>query len=254
LSGELCGLEALVRWNHPERGLVGPQDFIRLAEDNRLLPSLGELIIHTAFSHVAQWHAQELPLVPVSINVSPCQLSQANLSDLLSSCLRKYALDPQLIGIEISESCTTSEAGDTHNELRAIDRLGIRLLVDNFGSGHSSMVQLHALHVGALKIDKTVTAQLCREKNGDAYCMAIISMAHVLGMHVIAEGVETIEQLRTLQELSCNEVQGFAISAPVPVDEVPALLRTRFLLRSDLCRNHQAASAGSDPSSVLPPA
>ncbi len=134
-----------------------------------------------------------------------------------------------------------------HNELRNIDRLGIRLLVDNFGSGHSSMVQLHALHVAALKIDKTVTAQLCREKNGDAYCMAIISMAHVLGMHVIAEGVESIEQLRTLQELSCNEVQGFVISAPLPVDEVPSLLRKRSLLPGDACSHRQAEDAQPVP-------
>jgi diguanylate cyclase (GGDEF)-like protein len=229
-SGELCGLEALVRWNHPERGLVGPLEFLRLAEDNRLLPQLGELIIHSVFSHVEQWKNQGLHIVPVSINVSPCQLSQGNLGHLLDACLHKYAVDPQYIGIEISESCTTVEAGNTRNELSVIDRLGIRLMVDNFGSGHSSMLQLHALNIAALKIDKTVTAQLCREKNGDAYCMAILSMAHVLGMHVIAEGVETAGQLQTLQELSCNEVQGFAISPPVPADEVPSLLRRRSLL------------------------
>lgn len=250
LSGELCGLEALVRWNHPERGLVGPQDFLRLAEDNRLLPQLGELIIHNVFSQVAQWHVQELPVVPVSINVSPCQLSGPNLAAVLAACLHKYELDPQLIGIEISESCTVSDTGSIHNALRAIDRLGIRLLVDNFGSGHSSMVQLHALHVGALKIDKSVTAQLKHEKDGDAYCMAIISMAHVLGMQVIAEGVETMEQLRTLQELSCNEVQGFAISAPVPADELPALLRKRFLLGSEVCPNRLGAMETAEPPTV----
>jgi diguanylate cyclase (GGDEF)-like protein len=230
ISGKLCGLEALVRWNHPERGLVGPQEFIRLAEDNRLIPQLGELIIHNVFSHLAQWQLQELPIVPVSINVSPSQLSQGNLAAILSACLRKYTLDPQFVGIEVCESCTTADAGTTHDALRAIDRLGIRLMVDNFGAGHSSMLQLHALNIAALKIDKTVTAQLCREKNGDAYCMAILSMAHVLGMQVIAEGVETIEQLHTLQALSCNEVQGFAISAPVPFEEVPALLRRQLLL------------------------
>jgi diguanylate cyclase (GGDEF)-like protein len=250
ISGKLCGLEALVRWNHPERGVVGPQEFIRLAEDNRLIPQLGELIIHNVFAHLAQWQLQELPIVPVSINVSPSQLSQGNLAPLLTACLRKYALDPQFIGIEVSESCTTADAGATHDALRAIDRLGIRLMVDNFGAGHSSMLQLHALNIAALKIDKTVTAQLCREKNGDAYCMAILSMAHVLGMQVIAEGVETIEQLQTLQELSCNEVQGFAISAPVPVSDVPALLRRRLLLPAASSSSHSLMSSAREYSDL----
>ncbi len=252
-SGELSGLEALVRWKHLERGLVGPQEFLRLAEDNRLIPQLGELIIHNVFSHVAQWQVDGLPIVPVSINVSPSQLSQGNLAGVISACLHKYAVEAQYIGIEVSESCTTLDSGNPRQELQAIDRLGIRLLVDNFGSGHSSMLQLHALHIAALKIDKMVTAQLCGEKDGDAYCMAILSMAHVLGMQVIAEGVETIEQLRTLQALSCNEVQGFAISPPVCVEDVPVLLRKRFLLPHSACPHHSlhhsldAAQAHTDP-------
>ncbi|MGV3741342.1 MAG: bifunctional diguanylate cyclase/phosphodiesterase [Burkholderiaceae bacterium] len=249
LSGELSGLEALVRWKHPERGLVGPQEFLRLAEDNRLIPQLGELIIHNVFSHLAQWSIDELPIVPISINVSPSQLSQGNLACVIGTCLHKYAVAPQYIRIEVSEACTVMDSETTRHELQAIDRLGVRLLVDNFGSGHSSMLQLHALKIAALKIDKTVTAQLCGEKNGDAYCLAILSMAHVLGMQVIAEGVETIEQLRTLQALSCNEVQGFAISPPVSAEDVSILLRKRFLFPGASCSDHNPGTvqACTDP-------
>lgn len=111
------------------------------------------------------------------------------------------------------------------------------------------MLQLHSLHIAALKIDRTVTAQLHHEENGDTYCMAILSMAHVLGMHVIAEGVETTEQLRTLQELSCNEVQGYAISPPVAMDQVPSLLRKRFLLPAINCPHGKADPAQACPDS-----
>jgi diguanylate cyclase (GGDEF)-like protein len=228
-SGELRSLEALVRWMHPERGMVPPNEFIPVAEDTGLIVQLGELVIRKACAQLAQWKAQSLPVVPVSINVSPLQFNQATLSALFASCMRQHDIAPSLLEIEITESCMMDEGNAVDEELKALEALGIKLLVDDFGTGFSSLSQLQRLDLDVLKVDRAFTAQLCNGKEGKAFFMAILSMAHVLGMGVVAEGVETVEQLRVLQALSCNEVQGYLIAPPMPPEEVPALLRKRFL-------------------------
>jgi diguanylate cyclase (GGDEF)-like protein len=229
-SGRLRSMEALVRWRHPERGLVPPLEFIRMAEDTGLIVPLGELVIRKACAQLAQWQAQRLPLVPVSINVSARQFSHGNLAALFASCMAAQALAPSLIEIEITESCMMAEDQTVTEQLAALEALGLKLLVDDFGTGYSSLSQLQRLDLDVLKVDRAFTAQLCNGREGEALFMAILSMAHVLGMGVVAEGVETVEQLRVLQALSCNEVQGYFISPPVPPEEVPALMHKKFLL------------------------
>ncbi|HEV2609152.1 MAG TPA: EAL domain-containing protein [Noviherbaspirillum sp.] len=228
-SGELRSMEALVRWMHPERGLVPPLDFIPMAEDTGLIVKLGELVIRKACAQLAQWKAAGLALVPVSINVSPRQFNQGNISALFASSMAEHGIDATLVEIEITESCMMGDGHVVTEQLAAIDRLGIRLLVDDFGTGYSSLSQLQQLDLDTLKIDKAFTAQVCNGKEGEAFFMAILSMAHVLGMSVVAEGVETEEQLQVLQALSCNEVQGYYVSKPVPAAEMPALMEKRFL-------------------------
>jgi diguanylate cyclase (GGDEF)-like protein len=228
-TGELRSMEALVRWIHPEHGLVSPVEFISMAEDTGLIMTLGELVIEKACAQLAQWKAQYLPVVPVSINVSPRQFNHGNISTFLAFCMAHHDIDPSLIEVEITESCMIGEDNAVTEELAAIEALGIKLLVDDFGTGYSSLSQLQRLDLDILKIDRAFTAQLCTGKEGEKFFMAILSMAHVLGMSVVAEGVETVEQLRVLQTLSCNEVQGYFISRPVPANEIPPLMQKRFL-------------------------
>jgi EAL domain-containing protein (putative c-di-GMP-specific phosphodiesterase class I) len=228
-SGQLRSMEALVRWRHPERGIVAPQEFIQMAEDNGLIVPLGEQVIRKACAQLAQWRAQHLPLLPVSINVSARQFSHGNLSALLGACMAEHAIEPSLIEIEITESCMMGEDQAVTAELAALEALGIKLLVDDFGTGYSSLSQLQRLDLDVLKVDRAFTAQLCNGREGEALFMAILSMAHVLGMTVVAEGVETLEQLRVLQALSCNEVQGYFISPPVPPQQMRAMMVKRFL-------------------------
>ncbi|KRB66278.1 hypothetical protein ASE07_10365 [Noviherbaspirillum sp. Root189] len=231
-SGELRSMEALVRWRHPERGMVPPMDFIPIAEETGLIVGLGELVARKACRQLAAWQAAGLRVVPVSINVSPRQFSQGGLSALFASCLSETGLDSSLVEIEVTETCMMSEDSIVADELAAIESLGIKLLVDDFGTGYSSLAQLQRLDMDVLKIDKAFTAQLDDSKEGEALVMAVISMAHVLGMSVVAEGVETHQQLQVLQALSCNEVQGYLISRPVPAEDVPQILDRRFLFTS----------------------
>jgi diguanylate cyclase (GGDEF)-like protein len=228
-SGRLRSMEALVRWQHPESGMVAPQEFIPMAEDTGLIVPLGELVIRKACAQLAQWKAQQLPLVPVSVNVSAKQFGHGKLAALFAACMAEHALDASLIEIEITESCMMAEDQAVTQELAAIEALGLKLLVDDFGTGYSSLSQLQRRDLDILKVDRAFTAQLCNGREGEALFMAILSMAHVLGMTVVAEGVETVEQLRILQALSCNEVQGYFISPPVPADQIPALMVKRFL-------------------------
>lgn len=229
-TGELRSIEALVRWMDAERGLVPPLEFIPMAEDTGLIVDLGELVIEKACAQLAQWRRQNLPVVPVSINVSPRQFSQGNLSAFFASCMQRYDITPSFIQIEITESCMMNDDKTVTDELAAIEALGIMLFVDDFGTGYSSLSQLQRLDLDGLKVDRAFTAQLCSGKEGEAFFMAILSMAHVLGMTVVAEGVESVEQLKTLQKLSCNEVQGYLISRPLPAGEVPSLMLKRFLI------------------------
>jgi diguanylate cyclase (GGDEF)-like protein len=229
-SGELRSIEALVRWTHPEHGLVPPNEFISMAEETGVIVPLGETVIEKVCAQLAQWKAADLPVVPVSINVSPRQFNQGNLSAHLASCMTQHAISAALIEVEITESCMVGEDHTVTGELAAIEALGIKLLVDDFGTGYSSLSQLRRLDMDGLKVDRAFTAQLSNGKEDEAFFLAMLSMAHALGMSVVAEGVETVEQLRILQRLSCDEVQGYLISKPVPASEVPSLVRKRFLL------------------------
>jgi diguanylate cyclase (GGDEF)-like protein len=229
LNGDLRGMEALVRWMHPERGLVPPLEFIRLAEQTGQILKLGEIVLEQACTQIVQWKAMNLPLVPISINVSPYQFNHGNIRDMFSSYLGRYGIDPSLVEIEITESSMMDEHPEVARELAAIRTLGIKLLVDDFGTGYSSLSQLQRLDMDVLKVDRSFTSELGKTTEGEVFFRAIVSMAHALGMSVVAEGVETGEQLQVLQALCCDEIQGYFISRPVPADEAKAFLRKRYL-------------------------
>ncbi|MCM0043947.1 MAG: EAL domain-containing protein [Burkholderiaceae bacterium] len=229
-TGSLCSLEALLRWRHPAHGLLMPADFIAQAEESGLIVGIGELVIDKVVAEVARWRDQGLSPVPVSVNVLPRQLQQGGAAERIAHALNTHGLPASLIEIEVTESAMVDQGRRTQHELDALRRLGIRLMIDDFGAGYSSLAQLSRLDVDVLKVDQAFTASLTRGAGGEQMYRAIVSMAAALDMQVVAEGVETVEQLRLLRSIGCDEIQGHVIAPALPAASMVALLRARVLL------------------------
>ncbi len=223
VTGRLSSVEALVRWQHPERGLLPPSEFISVAEEDGLIVPISEFVIGQVGAQLAQWRELGVPLVPVSVNVSPRQLQAGRTSACLAQVLERHALPASLLEVEITESAMVDHGKSTTNELDAIRALGIRLMIDDFGTGYSSLAQLHRLDVDVLKVDQAFTRSLAQASEGELLYRAIVSMAAALDMRVVAEGVETLEQLQLLQAIGCDEIQGYIISPAVPADAIAGL-------------------------------
>ena len=228
-SGELLSMEALLRWRHPVLGMVPPAEFIPLAEQSGLIHPIGALVIEQACAQLAAWQAAGLRPVPISINVSPAQFHKGGVRQQLQQALLRHGVAASLLEVEITESAMIGEQDTIRAELAAIRALGIKLHIDDFGTGYSSLSQLQRLKMDVLKVDRAFTAELGASREGQVFFQAIVSMAHALGMAVVAEGVETPAQLRLLQALGCNEVQGYLIAKPMAAQAVEALLSKRFL-------------------------
>jgi diguanylate cyclase (GGDEF)-like protein/PAS domain S-box-containing protein len=224
LSGRMVGMEALLRWQHPSRGLLGPQHFIELAEETGMINAIGEIVLDKVCAQIASWQTHAVALAPISVNVSAHQFNENRIRDQIEARLQKYEVAPHLLQIELTESAMMHDSGDIFEQITAINAMGIRIHVDDFGTGYSSLSLLQQLDMDILKIDRAFTAQLGIGKDGEIFFSAIVSMAKALGMQVVAEGVETAEQLRILQTLACDEVQGFYIARPMPADEVLGLM------------------------------
>jgi len=229
-TGALCSMEALVRWVHPQRGMIPPLEFIALAEASGLIDRIGEMVMIKACRQLAQWRSAGLPLVPVSINVSPKQFSGGEVPAQLADALRACAIPADLLEVEITESAMMDEHGNIAAQLDAIRALGIKLHLDDFGTGYSSLSQLQRLKMDVLKVDRAFTSELTVTSEGRVFFQAIVSMAHALGMAVVAEGVENAAQLDILRELDCNEVQGYYIARPLQPEAMADAMRQRFLL------------------------
>lgn len=223
-SGELISMEALIRWIHPQRGMVPPLEFIPLAEETGLIVQIGEFVIDEACAQIASWQKQHLGAVPLSVNVSPRQFAHYDLKSVLAAAIAHHGISSSMLEIEITESCMMQEGEQVARDIDAIKAIGIRVSVDDFGTGYSSLSQLQRLDLDVLKVDRAFTRELANGKTGRDFFMTIVSMAHILDMRVVAEGVETLEQLTILQSLGCNEVQGYFISRPVPAAEAIAFL------------------------------
>ncbi|NEX64110.1 bifunctional diguanylate cyclase/phosphodiesterase [Noviherbaspirillum galbum] len=229
-TGRVCGLEALVRWNHPEEGLMEPLRFIHIAEETGLIHSLGRTAIEKVCAQLASWAEANQKCVPVSINVSPRQFQEGSVKRVLEASLNRHHVLPEMVEIEVTENSMMGETEDISQEMDALQTLGVKLLVDDFGTGYSSLSQLQRLDMDGLKIDRAFTSELGRSKEGEILFTAIVTMAHALGMRVVAEGVETLEQARILKRLGCDEIQGYYVSRPVPANEVPPLIERRIRL------------------------
>lgn len=224
VDGCLLGFEALVRWQQPGRGLVPPGEFIPLAEETGLIIELGALVIEKACQQIAVWRSRYETRVPVSVNVSARQFTRSDVRSALRSALSRHRLPPNAIEIEITESSMLEQDLKVYQDLVAIRDMGIKILVDDFGTGYSSLSQLQRLELDVLKIDKSFVSELHRSDESEVIVNAIISMAHALHMTVVAEGVETLEQLQILQHLGCDEIQGYYASRPMSAQDAEACL------------------------------
>jgi diguanylate cyclase (GGDEF)-like protein len=229
-SGEIAGLEALVRWKHPQRGIVLPGEFIPLAETTGAIISIGAIVIEKACAQLAAWKAHGVQVVPVSVNISARQFNAGNIDRLIASTLEKHGLKPDLLEVELTESTMMNESADIASQVAAINAMGIRMHVDDFGTGYSSLARLQEFNLHVLKIDRAFTSRLGRSKAGEVLFKSIVSMGQALSMRITAEGVETPEQLRVLQALGCDEAQGYFIARPLPAAEIPPLIAKRFLI------------------------
>lgn len=225
ISGVICGMEALVRWIDPVRGMIPPLEFIPEAERTGLILPLGALVLDKACRQIAEWKKQGLPMAPVSVNVSARQFNEGDIKSHLLDCISRHGITAADVQIELTESAMMGEQADVADQLAAIRSRGIKLMVDDFGTGYSSLSQLQRLDMDVLKVDRAFTAELGKTGEGQVFFKAIVSMAHALGMKVTAEGVENMQQLAILRALGCDEVQGYFISRPVPADDMATMLK-----------------------------
>lgn len=228
LTGTTSSMEALVRWVHPSMGLLEPLEFIPLAEESSLIVDLGELIMDKVCAQLARWGESGQELVPVSVNISTRQINEADMVAILSAALARHHIASKLVEIEVTESSMTGDSTEVSRTLIAIRKMGVKLLVDDFGIGYSSLSQLQRLDFDMLKIDRAFTTELGRTERGEVFFKAIITMAHAAGMKVVAEGVENETQIRILQSHFCDEIQGFYISRPLPPSDIQPILPRRL--------------------------
>ncbi|WP_338761105.1 EAL domain-containing protein [Massilia sp. METH4] len=223
-TGRLCSMEALLRWRHPELGMVPPAKFIPIAEESGLIGPIGRFVIEEACRQLALWRAAGLAVVPVSINVSAHQFGQGGVHAHLAMHLARHHLPGTMLEIEITESAMVAEGVDVQGQLAALRELGVRLHVDDFGTGYSSLAQLQRLRMDVLKIDRAFTSELTVSPEGRVLFQAIVSMAKALDMAVVAEGVERADQLAALIALGCDEGQGYLFAAPLPPRQAGGVL------------------------------
>lgn len=221
---EIIGMEALVRWIHPQFGLVSPGQFIPLAEETGLIVPIGDWILREACRQNAEWRAAGLPRVRVSVNLSPIQFSRPNLHGSVVEALKSAQLDADGLELEVTESLLMNDPAETASVLGRLQSEGIHISIDDFGTGYSSLSYLKRFPINALKIDRSFVTDVTSNPDDAAIATAIILMGHSLKLTVVAEGVETENQLEFLKVLQCNEVQGFLFSPPVPADRARELL------------------------------
>ncbi|MDQ1448828.1 MAG: hypothetical protein QOC79_1799, partial [Actinomycetota bacterium] len=232
-TSEVIGFEALVRWEHPERGMLTPDDFLAVAEETGLIVPIGAWVLREACAQAARWAEEpnyDIPLV-VSVNVSARQLADDELIPTLRAALVNSHLDPTLLVLEITETTLMADRDRAIDVLRQVTELGVRVGIDDFGTGQSSLAYLRALPVHSLKIDSTFVDGLGRDPEGAAIVSAVVHLGHALGLSVTAEGVETTGQLQELRALGCDLGQGFYFAYPQPGPIVQALVRHRFQWR-----------------------
>lgn len=226
LSGEVAGFEALLRWNHPQRGLVYPADFVGVLEDTGLIVPVGQWVLEEACRQLAAWHRAGLDPVSVAVNLSVRQLRDPKLAETVAAVLAAHGIPHGGLELELTESLLMDNAETVVGLLARLKAMGVRLSVDDFGTGYSSLSYLKRFPLDAVKIDRSFVRDIVSDPDDASITRAIINMAHSLKLEVVAEGVETEPQLAMLVANSCDQIQGFLFSRGVPADEVEARMRS----------------------------
>jgi predicted signal transduction protein with EAL and GGDEF domain len=225
-TGAVAGFEALVRWEHPELGALEPQEFVALAEDTGLITPLGAVVLAEALAATRTWHEAGVD-VPVAVNLSGRQLDEPGLADAVARAIRDAAIDPSWLTLEITESALTEPS---HGAMECLDRLrglGIRLAMDDFGTGSSSLAALRTLPVHSVKLDRRFQSGIESDPAARAVVAAVLQLVHALGLSAVAEGVESAEQLAALEDLGCELVQGYFLAPAMEADAVVGFCRAR---------------------------
>jgi diguanylate cyclase (GGDEF)-like protein/PAS domain S-box-containing protein len=222
----LVGVEALVRWRHPERGIVPPDEFIPFAEQHGLIARIDEFVINEACRQLAEWTSRDgWPSgFTMAVNVSGRELSEISFAHLVAEAIRRHAIAPQLICLEITETAFIGGWGEIQETLAALSLLGVRIALDDFGTGYSSLAHLQRMNVDIVKIDRSFVENIGRSDRDRAIVAAVTAMSHALGMSVVGEGVETDHQLDALAGLDCDQGQGFLLARPMSAEAVAALM------------------------------
>ncbi len=228
-SGHVIGAEALVRWNDPERGVVPPASFIPAAEESRLIVPLGEWVLRAACRQMRQWLEEGVAMPRISVNLSARQFQQHDLVSTVRSALAEYDLDGSVLELEITETTAMQNAEATAAILRSLLDLGVGISIDDFGTGYSSLNYLKRFPINAVKIDRSFVSGVPHDESDAAIVAAVIGMSRSLKLRVVAEGIETPEQLAFLRSLGCDEAQGFYFSRPVTPEQIPAFLASNVI-------------------------
>ena len=231
-SGAITGMEALIRWQSPQ-GLVPPANFIPLAEESGLILDIGRWVLQAACTQARKWQREGLPALRLAVNLSPLELRQPNLLASVAEILRESGLAPQYLELEITENTVMDRSRDTMATLTRLEQLGVQLSIDDFGTGYSSLAYLKQFPVHSLKIDRSFVRDITRDSNDAAIAGAMIAMSKSLGLSVIAEGVETREQLDFLRAAGCLAYQGYYFSVPLPANAFAELVRKQAQKKQD---------------------
>jgi predicted signal transduction protein with EAL and GGDEF domain len=225
-SGRIIGVEALVRWRHPEKGIVPPVDFIGLAEESGFIVAIGNWVLRTACEQIKAWHDAGLPSLSLSVNVSARQFRDNSLASQVTQALRDSGLQAKHLDLELTESLIMQNQQQAVLTMQELKAMGIQFSIDDFGTGHSNLSALKSFPISRLKLDRSFVQDLPDDEDDKAISTAVILLAHELKLKVVAEGVETEAQLAFLRNAGCDEIQGFYFSKPLEADEMAKLLRS----------------------------
>lgn len=245
VNGALIGLEALIRWQHPEKGIILPSDFIPLAEDTGLIIPISEWVLKTACSQIKAWQAEGHKIVPVAVNLSSRQFQQEDFITILSGILDESGVDPHNLILEITEGTIMQNTETVFDLLHELNEMGLLLTIDDFGTGYSSLSYLKKFPIHAIKIDRSFVSEINTNDDDAAIAMAIISMAHSLKLKVVAEGVETKDQLMMLCDQKCDAIQGYLFSPSLHPENISEILEAEG--RGEGIGNSLFGAVGKDP-------
>jgi EAL domain-containing protein (putative c-di-GMP-specific phosphodiesterase class I) len=223
-TGGIIGFEALVRWRHPQRGMVPPSEFIPAAEETGLIGPIGEWVLREACSQARIWHKAGAPQLQVAVNCSAQQFQREGFVDTVRDILRDTGMPALRLELEITESVIIHHSDEVNARFQALGDMGVRISIDDFGTGYSSLSYLKRLAIHQLKIDQSFVRDISSDPDDAAIVSAIIAIAHSLDLDVVAEGVETSEQLNFLRSLGCDAAQGYLFSRPLPAEDFERLL------------------------------